>query len=85
MHTANRKAYDDSIADRLGPAAREDDFPDDDLTPEYEPYGDDGGADIDPEIDEQDLEVTPEAHDNYIGVDLLFPKGGTMSRGRVTA
>ena len=85
VHTSNRKAYDDSIADRLGPAAREDDFPDDDLTPEYEPYGDDGGADIDPEIDEQDLEVTPEAHDNYVGVDLLFPKGGTMSRGCVTA
>ncbi len=23
--------------------------------------------------------------DNYIGTDLLFPKGGTMTRGRVTA
>ncbi len=23
--------------------------------------------------------------DNYIGVDLLFPKGGTMTRGRVMA
>ena len=64
---------------------QEDDFPDDNLTPEYEPYGDAGGADIDPEFDEQDLEVTPEAHDNYVGVNLLFPKGGTMSRGRVTA
>ena len=27
----------------------------------------------------------PEAGDNYVGVDLLLPKGGTMTRGRVTA
>ena len=27
----------------------------------------------------------PEVGDNYIGVDLLFPKGGTMTKGRVTA
>ena len=29
--------------------------------------------------------MTPEAGDNYVGVDLLFPKGGTMTRGRVTS
>ena len=29
--------------------------------------------------------MTPKAGNNYIGVDLLFPKGGTMTRGRVTA
>ncbi len=27
----------------------------------------------------------PEVGDNYIGVDLLFPKGGTMTKGRITA
>ena len=85
VHTANRKVFDDSIAKRLGPAAQEADFPDEDLTPEYEPFGDVGSADFDNGPDQEDLEVTPEAHDNYGGVDLLFPKGGTMTRGRVTA
>jgi hypothetical protein len=85
VHTPNCKAYDDSIAERLGPAAREDDFPAEDLTPEYEPFGDIGNADFDLGPDHEDLEVTPEAHDNYVGVDLLFPKGGTMSRRRVIA
>ena len=85
VHTANRKAYDDSIAERLGPAAQEDDFPAEDLTPKYDPFGETGTADLDLGQDQEDLEVTPEAHDNYVGVDLLFPKGGTMSRGRVTA
>ena len=85
VQTANRKAFDDSIAERLGPAALAADFPDEDLTPEYEPFGEIGSADSDVEPDPEDLEVTPEAHDNYVGVDLLFPKGGTMTRGHVTA
>jgi hypothetical protein len=55
------------------------------LTPEYDPFGETGTADLDLGPDQEDLKVTPEAHDNYVGVDLLFPKGGTMSRGRVTA
>ena len=86
VHTAQRKAFDDSITARLGPAPIEADFPDQDLTPVYEPFGDTGSADdFDMEPDHEDLEVTPEAHDNYVGVDLMFPKGGTMTRGRVTA
>jgi hypothetical protein len=85
VHTTNRKAYDESIAERLGPAAWEDDFPAEDLTPEYDPFGGIGNAGFDLGPDQEDLEVTPEAHDNYVGVDLLFPKGGTMSRGCVTA
>ena len=27
--------------------------------------------------------MTPKAGDNYVGVNLLFPKGGIMTRGRV--
>jgi len=42
-------------------------------------------VDSDPDHDHADLPVTPEVGNNYIGVDLLFPKGGTMTRGRVTA
>ncbi len=81
MHTASCNAFDASIAERLGPAAWEDDFPAVDLTPEYEPIG--INSDLKP--DQEDLKVTSEAHDNYVGVELMLPKGGTMSRGRVTA
>jgi hypothetical protein len=85
--TADRKSFDNSIAERLGPAAQDTDFLAYVLTPEYELFGDEGDADFDFDLDPDhtDLEVTPEVGNNYIGVDLLFPKGGTMSRGRVTA
>ena len=85
VHIADRKSFDDSIAEQLGPAAQDSDFLAVDLTPEYDLFGDVGDADSDPDPDQADLEVTPEVGDIYIGVDLLFPKGGTMTRGRVTA
>ncbi len=85
VHIADRKSFDDSIAERLGPAAQDSDFPAVDLTPEYDLFGDVGDANSDPDHDHADLPVTPKVGDNYIGVDLLFPKGGTMTRGRVTA
>jgi hypothetical protein len=85
IHTADRKSFDDSIAERLGPATQDTDFPAEDLTPEYEPFGDVGNANLGLDPDHEDLEVTPEAGNNYIGVNLLFPKGGTMTRGWVTA
>ncbi len=85
VHTADRKSFDDSIAEHLSPAAQDTDFPADDLNPEYELLGDVGDADFDLDFDHADLEVTPEVGDNYIDVDLLFSKGGTMTRGRVTA
>ncbi len=85
VHTADCKEFDDSIAEQLGPAAQDTDFPAKDLTPEYELFGDVGDANFDIDPNHEDLEVTPEAGDNYVGVNLLFPKGGTMTRGRVTA
>ncbi len=69
------QVIDNSIAKRLGPVAQDSDFPAVDLTPEYELFGDIGDADSDPDPDQADLEVTPEVGDNYIGTDLLFPKG----------
>jgi hypothetical protein len=84
VHTVNHKAFDDSIAERLGPAAQEDDFPAVDSTPEYEPFEGIVNTDSDLEPDQEYLEVTPEAHDNYVGIELLLPKRGTMSRGCVT-
>jgi hypothetical protein len=84
VHTADRKSFEDSIAEQLGPTAQDSDFLADDLTPKYELFGDVGDADFDPDPDHADLEVTPEVGDNYIGIDLLFPKGGAMTKGRVT-
>jgi hypothetical protein len=40
-------AFDDSIAERLGPATQLADFPDEDLTPVYKPFGNTGSADYD--------------------------------------
>ena len=55
------------------------------LTPEYDFFGDIGDADFDLDPDHDDHKVTPEAGDNYVGINLLFPKGRTMTRGPVTA
>ncbi len=85
VHIADRKSFDDSIAERLGPTAQDSDFPAVDLTPEYDLFGDIEDADSDPDPDHADLPVTPEVGDNYIGADLLFPKGGTMTKGHVMA
>jgi hypothetical protein len=85
VHTAGRKAFNDSIAEQLGPAIQDTDFPAEDLTPRYELFEDVGDADFDLDPDHKDLESTPEADNNYVGVDLLFPKGGAMTRGHVSA
>jgi hypothetical protein len=60
FHTADRKSFDDSIAERLVPAAQDTDFLADDITPEYELIGDVGDADFDLDPDHTDLEMTPE-------------------------
>ena len=50
------------------------------MTPENIHY--EGGANsINP--DHGDLEVTPEMGDNYIGAEIMTPRGGVLSRGRV--
>ena len=51
VHTADCKAFDDSIAEQLGPTAQDTDFLAEDLTPKYENFGDVGDAnfDLDPE------------------------------------
>ncbi len=58
----------------------ESDFESDELTPTYSPYEET------PEHDDDDLppeEVTPETGDNYVNMEISFPKGGAMVRGRV--
>ncbi len=49
------------------------------MTPEYLTYDDD--LYLDP--DHGDLEVTPEIGDNYLSAEILIPRGGTMTKGRV--
>ncbi len=59
VHIADRKSFDNSIAEQLGPAAQDSDFPAVDLTPKYELFGDIGDADSDPDPDQADLGATP--------------------------
>ena len=81
-HTEMRKAFDAKVCEAIGPAATEKDFPAEDLTPDYEAY-DDTILTFDP--DYGDIEVTPETGDTFIGAEILLPRGGTMTKGRVTA
>jgi hypothetical protein len=59
----------------------EQDFPEEDLTPDYDFHDDD--HDLDP--DHGNLEVTPEMWDNYLSKAISIPRGGTMVQGRVTS
>jgi hypothetical protein len=45
VHIADRKSFDNSIVEQLGPAAQDSDFPAVDLTPKYDLFGDIGDAD----------------------------------------
>ena len=83
-HIALRKAFDDNIVQKMGAIATKSDFPADYLTPTFDRYDDDhqeGTPDAPP-----DTEVpTPEIGDNYLNMELMLPRGGTLARGRVTA
>jgi hypothetical protein len=79
IHKELRRSFDKSITHQLGPTAKDTDFPAADLTPEYLTYADD--HDLDP--DHSNLEVTPEIGDNYLSVEILIPRGGSMIKGCV--
>ncbi len=51
------------------------------MTPDFDHY--DNDYDLDP--DNGDLEVTPEVGDNYLNAEISVPRGGTLSKGHVTA
>ena len=82
VHKDMRKSFDLTIIDSLGPAASASDFPAEDLTPTYEHYDDDN-FDFDP--DYGDVEVTPETGDTFLGAEILLPRGGQLTKARVTA
>jgi hypothetical protein len=69
------RVFNETITHHLGPNATEQDFPAEDLTPDYDFYYDD--HDLDP--DHGDLEVTPEMGDNYLNAEIFFPQGGTLA------
>jgi hypothetical protein len=75
-----RRVFNESITHHLGPNATEQDFPEEDLTPDYNFY--DGDHGLDP--DHGDLEVTPEMGNNYLNAEIFVPHGGTLVKGRVT-
>jgi hypothetical protein len=76
-----RRVFDETVASYLGPNATDQDFPAEDLTPDFDHY--DNDHDLDP--DHGDLEVTPEMGDNYLNAEISVPQGGTLSKGRVTS
>ena len=70
------------------------DFPQEALTPEYDYYEDweEGSPDFLDNAPPEELtpvelapepEDTPEASDNVIGAEVMLPRGGTLTRGRV--
>ncbi len=63
------------------PNATEQDFPAEDLPPDYDFYDDD--HDLDP--DHGNLEMTPEMGDNYLNAEISVPRGGTLVKGHVTS
>jgi hypothetical protein len=76
-----RRVFNETITHHLGPNAMEQDFPAEDLTPDYDFYDNDHG--LDPDHD--DLEVTPKMGDNYLNTEISVPRGGTLAKGRVTS
>jgi hypothetical protein len=73
------RVLNESITHHLGPNATEQDFPTEDLTPDYNFY--DNDHDLDP--DHGNLEVIPEMGDSYFSSEISIPRGGTLVKGRV--
>ena len=88
-HITLRSDFDRAILAKLGPHVAPADFPTDDLTPEWAHYDTDLFHDQkdDPIEGTPDndhvLEPTPEVADNYLSMEILFPRGDAMARGRV--
>jgi hypothetical protein len=81
IHQELRRVFDETIANHLGPNATDQDFPAEDLTPDYNFYDD--YHDLDPEYG--DLEMTTEMGDTYLNTEISVPRGGTLMKGRVTS
>jgi hypothetical protein len=81
IHLKTRRVFDETVASHLGLNATDQDFPAEDLTPDFD--DNDNNHDLDP--NHGDLEVTPEVGGNYLNAEIFVPQGGTLSKGHVTA
>ena len=78
LHKETCTKFDQAIEDKIGPAAQTTDFPEEDLIPEYGTH-----LDLDhPGLVPNDLEVTPEIGDNYIGASIEILRGGVLTKGK---
>ena len=77
------KDFDDNIIQKIGVPATENDFDKDYFTPTYE-YYDDDHQEGNPDAPTEKLTPTPEIGNNYVNMELMLPRGGTLARGRVT-
>ena len=82
-HIATTKAFNDNIIQKIGVPETEVEFDKDHLTQKYEYYNDDH-QNAAPDAPREHLTRTPEIGDNYLNMELILPRGGTLARGRVT-
>ncbi len=68
-HLVMCRVFDETLASHLKPNATDQDFPAEDLTPDFDHYDDDHDLDS----DHGDLEVTPEVGDNYLNAEISVP------------
>ncbi len=69
IHLEMHRVFDETVASHLRPNATHQDFPAEDLTPDFDHYNND--HDLDP--DHGDLEVTPEMGDNNLNAEISVP------------
>jgi hypothetical protein len=81
VHIELQHKFDQLVEQSIGPAAVATDFPEEDLTPDYDHM--EGTAD-DIDHDQGNLKITPEVGDNYVGAKIMLPRRGVMQKGRVT-
>jgi hypothetical protein len=81
IHQEMCRVFNETITHHLGPNATEQDFPAEDLTPDYDFHDDD--HDLDP--DHSDVKVSPEMGDNYLNAEISVLQGGTLMKGCVAS
>jgi hypothetical protein len=81
IHQKTCRVFNETITHHLGPNATEQDFPAENLTPDYDFYYDDHDLDS----DHADLEVTPEMGDNCLNTEISVPRGQTLAKGCITS
>jgi hypothetical protein len=83
IHQETHRVFTKSVSQALGSVATKQDFPAEDLTPEYVTYDIDHDLDID--HGDLEVEVTPEIGDNYLSAEISIPYGGMMTKRHVTS